>query len=510
VRILTAHDAVQLIPDGATVAISGGGYRVVPEALLEALSQVSRAGTGPTGLTAIAIAWLERARGGRGGDGTGLNLLAVPNLLDRIITSSYSRSRTSEMGAAIRADQLAAFNYPMGTMVQWMRAIAAGRSGLLTTVGLGTFVDPRVEGGVVNARAGKPLNRVVMVKGEEHLYYPALPVQVALVKASAVDPRGNLFFDNEAFDHGVQELAMASRRHRGLVIAQVNRLVEYGELHPRFARVPGPLVDVVVVQPETWEDEQDPLLTGRDYSDLPSPGVGMEPRHAIARTVVELLPKNAMVNLGAGIPMYDVPEAARGLGRDDIYFTVEQGPMDGWPKAGGVSRHPGMIMPQLDVFDFYEGGGPDVSVLAFGEVGRNGDVNVSRFGDMMPGCGDFPNIVHGIKKLFFCGTLTTGGLDETIRQGTVDIRVEGRIDRFVQKVSQVTFNAQRALAAGHEVVVVTDRCILELRADGFEVVRIFPGVDLDLDVLAHIPFPVRTRPGNRADPLPVTEPVHLK
>jgi propionate CoA-transferase len=497
---MTADDAVRLIPDGATVAISGGGYRVVPETLLEALSRSFRIGTGPTGLTAVAIAWLERARGGRGGNGTGLNLLAVPGLLDRIISSSYSRSRTSEMSAAIRADQIAAFNYPMGTMVQWMRAIAAGRSGLLTTVGLGTFVDPRVEGGVVNARAGKPLNRVVTVAGEEHLYYPALPLHVALVKASAVDPRGNLFFDDEAFDHGVQDMAMATRRYRGLVIAQVNRLVEYGELHPRFARIPGPLVDVVVVQPEVWEDEQDPALTGRDYSPLPSPSSVMEPRDAIARTVVELLPKNAMVNLGAGIPMYDVPEAARGLGRDDIYFTVEQGPMDGWPKAGGVSRHPGVIMPQLDVFDFYEGGGPDVSVLAFGEVGRNGDVNVSRFGDLMPGCGGFPNIVHGVKKLFFCGTLTTGGLDETIRQGSVDIRVEGRIDRFVQTVSQVTFNAQRALAADHEITVITDRCILELRADGFEVVKIFPGVDLDVDVLAHIPFPVRS--GS------VTEPVH--
>ena len=165
-RILTAVEAVQLIPDGATVAISGGGYRVVPEALLEELSRSARAGTGPTGLTAIAIAWLERAHGGRGGDGTGLNLLAVPGLLDRIITSSYSRSRTSEMGAAIRTDQLAAFNYPMGTMVQWMRAIGAGRRGLLTTVGLGTFVDPGIEGGRVNSRAEKPLNRVVTVEGK--------------------------------------------------------------------------------------------------------------------------------------------------------------------------------------------------------------------------------------------------------------------------------------------------------------------------------------------------------
>ena len=265
-----------------------------------------------------------------------------------------------------------------------------------------------------------------------------------------------------------------------------------------------PRVDVLVVHPQTWEDEQDPVLTGHDYSAMPPPGSRNEARDAIARIAVGLLPHNAMVNLGAGIPMYDVPEAARRAGREDIYFTVEQGPMGGWPKAGGVSRQPGMIMPQLDVFDFYEGGGPDVSILSFGQVDRFGDVNVSRFADLMPGCGGFPNIVHGVRKLFFCGTLTTGGLDETVGNGTLALHREGRIDRFVDTVEQVTFNARRALAAGHEVTFVTDRGVLRLDDEGFELAMIAPGVDLERDLLAHLPFPVRV-----TSSLPVLDPAHF-
>jgi acyl CoA:acetate/3-ketoacid CoA transferase len=189
-----------------------------------------------------------------------------------------------------------------------------------------------------------------------------------------------------------------------------------------------------------------------------------------------------------------VPEAARRAGRDDLYFTIEHGAMGGWPQVGGVSRNPEGILGQLEVFQYYEGGGPDVSVLSFGQIDRHGNVNVSRFGSMMPGCGGFTNIVHGVRRLIFCGTLTTGGAVSQVGDGRLDIVSEGSIARFVDEVEQITFNAARALDAGHEITVVTDRGIFEVTTSGFELVRVAPGVELRRDVLDRIAFEVRVSP----------------
>jgi acyl CoA:acetate/3-ketoacid CoA transferase len=216
----------------------------------------------------------------------------------------------------------------------------------------------------------------------------------------------------------------------------------------------------------------------------------MRPRDVIATVAVERLPPDAVVNVGAGIPMYDVPEAARRIGRDDLYFTVEQGPMGGWPQVGGVSRNPEAVLGQLEVFDFYEGGGPDVSILSFGEIDAMGNVNVSRFGAMMPGCGGFINIAHGVRKLIFCGTLTTGGLDLRLEHGRLVIAQEGRLKRFVDKVQQVTFNGQQALEAGHTIDVVTERARFRVTKAGYELDAVAPGIDIRQDILAQIPFPV--------------------
>lgn len=186
--------------------------------------------------------------------------------------------------------------------------------------------------------------------------------------------------------------------------------------------------------------------------------------------------------------MYDVPEAARAAGRSDLYFTVEQGPMGGWPKAGGVSRQPDAIWPQLDVFDFYEGGGPDVSILSFGQVDAAGNVNVSKFGGMMPGCGGFTNIVHGVKNLIFCGTLTTGGLEEKVTQHGLEIVTEGRVKKFVNTVEQITMNAHHTLAGGARISFVTDRGVFSLSPKGLTLTHIVPGVDLERDIAPHVEF----------------------
>jgi propionate CoA-transferase len=288
---------------------------------------------------------------------------------------------------------------------------------------------------------------------------------------------------------------MAAHASRGLVIAEVDRTISRGDLPARLARIPGAMVDVVVLSDEEpWEDEQAPVLLGVSPVELPPPSTVIRPRDVIAATVVDTLPVGAVVNLGAGIPMYDVPEAARRAGRDDLYFTVEQGPMGGWPQVGGVSRNPEAILGQLEVFDFYEGGGPDVSVLSFGEIDALGNVNVSRFANMMTGCGGFTNIAHGVRRLVFCGTLTTGGLDLQVGSDGIRLVREGRIRRFVDRVEQITFNAAQALRKGHAIEVVTDRARFSVTRQGYVLQALAPGIDLQRDVLGQIPFPVQVGP----------------
>jgi len=491
VKVLDAAAAAALIPAGATIAVSGGGYRAEAESVIKAVADRYVKERQPAGVTLVAVAMVERSRGGVGGAGTGLNRISQEGLVTRLIAGSFSRAPDREINHLIRSNKAAAYNLPMGTIVQLLRAIAAGRNGLVTPVGIGTFVDPRSEGGRANAAADKPLSQIIDVVGEEMLFYPRFDVNVGLIKASAADERGNLYMDREAFDHGLIDVAMAARSCRGTVIAEVNRMVKRGELPARMVRVPGGMVDVVVVASEPpFEDEQAPVLIGDSIVDLPPPSQDMRIRDLISTLALEQLPHGAFVNLGAGIPMYDVPEAARRNGRDDLYFTVEQGPMGGWPQVGGVSRNPEAIMGQLEVFDFYEGGGPDVSILSFGEIDRTGSVNVSRFGTMMPGCGGFPNIGHGLRHLVLCGTLTAGGLKQKMSAGRLEIVQEGRIKRFVEKVEQVTFNAPIALSRGHKITVITERGVFSVGKDGYRLEAVAPGIDIARDILKQVEFPI--------------------
>jgi propionate CoA-transferase len=495
---VSAAEAAARIHDEATVVLSGNTYRLEAESVLAALESRFLAEGHPRGLQVIYPIMSERARAGSGGKGTGVNRLARPGMMRRVIGGSYSRDAEKELNALVTRNEVEAYNLPMGTIFAWIRAIAAGSPGLVTPVGIDTFVDPRREGGRLNARTREPLAQVVTLGGEESLFYPREPIHVALVKGTTADEQGNVSLERNPFTLGVLYLAMAARNSGGTVIAEVTRTAAAGSLHPRAVVIPAPLVDYVVVASEEYEDEHDPTMSGEIRVPVRPARLPLDEKVVIARRAVKEFRPGNVVNLGAGIPMYVVPHVAalRGVAQQ-ITFTIEQGPIGGLPAVGGVAVGPEAIIDSLQVFDWYDGGGIDVACLSFGEVDRFGNVNVARFGGMMPGSGGFINIVHAARKIVFCGTLTAKGLRTSV--GPIGLRIEreGQLRRFVEDVELITFNGEAAVKKGQEALYVTERAVFRRERDGMVLIEVAPGLDVRKDVLAHVEFPVRMSPDLR-------------
>jgi propionate CoA-transferase len=495
---VSAAEAAEQVRDEATVALSGNTYRLVAESVLTALEARFVAEGRPRHLQVVYPIMAERARAGSGGQGTGVNRLAKPGLMRRVVAGSFSRDAGKELNTLVTQDAVEAYNLPMGTIFAWIRATAAGSPGLVTPVGIDTFVDPRREGGRMNAATHTPLAQLVTLGGEEALFYPRQPIDVAIVKGTTADEHGNISLERDPFTLGVFYMAMAARNSGGTVIAEVTRTAAAGSLHPRAVVIPAPLVDYVVVACEEFEDEHDPTMSGEVRVPLRPTRPTLDEKVVIARRAVREFRPGNVVNLGAGIPMYVVPHVAaqRGVAQR-ITFTIEQGPIGGLPEVGGVAVGPSAIIDSLQVFDWYDGGGIDVACLAFGEVDRFGNVNVARFGGMMPGSGGFINIVHAARKVVFCGTLTAKGLRASVSAAGLRIEREGQIRRFVTDVELITFNGEAAVKKGQEVLYVTERAVLRRERDGLVVTEVAPGVDVRNDVLAHVEFPVRVSPDLR-------------
>lgn len=492
---VTAAAAAALVGDGSTVVLSGNTYRLVAEAVLAALEERFLARGRPRDLQVIYPIMAERARAGSGGRGTGVNRLARPGLMRRVVGGSFSRDAGKELNTLIAGDQVEAYNLPMGTIFTWLRAIATGAPGLVTPVGLHTFVDPRREGARMNARAKTPLAQVLTLGGEEVLFYPRERVDVALVKGTTADESGNISLERDPFTLGVFYLSAAAKNSGGRVIAEVTRVVADGTLHPRQVVIPATLVDYVVVSPEEFEDEHDPSMSGEIRVPLGVKPLPLDERVIIARRAIREMPPGSVVNLGAGIPMYVVPHVAFAADvARRLTFTIEQGPIGGLPGVGGIAVNPTAIIDSLQVFDWYDGGGIDVACLSFGEVDRFGNVNVARFGGMMPGTGGFINIVHAARKVVFCGTLTAKGLRTSAGPSGLRIEQEGELRRFVKDVELVTFNAEVACRKGQEAIYVTERAVFRRDRDGMVLTEVAPGIDVEKDVLAQVEFPVRVSP----------------
>jgi acyl CoA:acetate/3-ketoacid CoA transferase len=501
--ILTAEEAARLIPTGATITISSSAAQLVPDKVLAGIETRFQATGEPRGLTVV----FPLAVGDSFGT-VGLDHLAHPGLIKRLIGGSYVNGPAStpapKIYAMILNDQVEAYNFPLGPLLHLHRDIAGRKPGVITKIGLGTFVDPRDHGGRMNTVTPPDLVEVVQLLGEEWLLYRAFPVHVAVIRGTTADTHGNLTLEHEGTFMGILPQAMAAHNSGGKVVAQVKRVVAAGTLAPQMVKVPGILVDAIVVDPEQRQNTgiaYDPAISGEiRTAQLPIEPAPFGPEKIIARRALCQIHPGDTVNLGFGISSL-VPTIAYEEGvYEKLSFTVEQGSIGGLPLTGfafGASHNPEAIVDSAAQFDLIDGGGISVGCLAFAEVDGSGNANVSRLAaqpHVLAGAGGFIDLSQGLRKILFCGTLTAGGLDVRAENGRLRIVQDGRFQKFVAQTQHVTFSGRRAAEAGQEIWYVTERCVFQLTKDGLVLVEVAPGVDMERDIRSRVGFPLRVAP----------------
>jgi propionate CoA-transferase len=485
-KVITARKAAALVEDGWTVSTSGFVGAGHPEALTDAIEQRFIAEQKPRDLTLIYAA----GQGDRKTRGAGH--FGHAGLVKRVIGGHWRAA--PRLGALAMANEVEAYNFPQGVIAQLYRAIAGHKPGVITTIGLHTFIDPRQDGGRLNARTTENLVELITLRGREYLFYPSLPIHCALLRGTSADPDGNIGTEEEAFHQDLLALAQAARNSGGIVIVQVKRLVPAHSINPNLVRVPGILVDYVVVaeRPEehwqTFAEAYNPAYTGAvrepEHEFVPPP---FDLRKIIQRRAFFELARldHPIVNVGTGMPA-GVGQIAREEGFTAFTMTVESGPIGGTPAqhlSFGAATNPDAIVDHAAQFDFYDGGGLDISFLGLAELDGQGNVNVSRFGRHLAGVGGFVNITQTAKHLVFMGALTTVGLEIASGDGRMRIVREGAIKKVVPTVGHLSFNGPYVASLGIEVRYVTERAVFELRDGRLTLTEIAPGVDLRRDVL---------------------------
>jgi propionate CoA-transferase len=494
-KVISASEAASLIQPGDSILVSGsGGGHCVPEAVLEAIEARFLETGAPRDLCLIhAVGIGDRKL-------KGAARFRHPGMLKRSITGALVDS--PPLIELAQKDLIESYTLPQGVIAQMTREIAAGRPGVITKTGLHTFVDPRQRGARQSASAREDLVELLEIGGEEWLRFKPFPLDVVLLRGTTADEDGNITMEQEAVPGEMLSSAQAGRRLGAVVVVQVKRLARRGTLPQRAVKIPGILVDHVVVdenQRQTYWSDYNPSYSGEMR--IPLEGLRRLPfteRKIVARRAAMEIRPGAVCNLGAGISTGVSAVAAEEGFLDEVVLTNEQGFVGGAPLTGpdsGAAQNYDAMVDQPYQFDFYDGGGLDIAFLSFAEVDGEGHVNVSRFGDTIVGIGGFVNISQNACKVVFSGTFTAGGLQIATTDGQLRILQEGRSRKFVRAVEQICYNGRFAREQGREAVFVTERAVFRVGASGLELCEVAPGIDIERDIVAHMDF----RPAIAAD-----------
>ncbi len=487
-KIISAEKAVRLIKDEDFVAIQGSGGGVgEPTLILNRLGAKFRKEGSPRSLT------LCHATGLGDKNEIGTDYLALKGLVKRDIAGHLGMA--PKMAKMILDNEIEAYNFPQGVISHMYAAVAGKKPGVITKVGLCTYVDPRLEGGKMNSITKEDLVKIIQIDNQEWLFFPLFHIDVALVRGTTADTKGNITFEEEgAFLEGIS-IAQAAKNCGGIVIAQVKYLAKEGTLSAQSVKIPGIYVDFIVVdanQKQTCLDFYNPAFSGQVKIPLDRiQPIPLDIKKVIAKRAYGEIFNGAIVNLGVGIPSGIAAVAIEEGGVDDFTLTIEQGSIGGIPAGGvifGVSYNPTAIIEEDAQFSFYDGGGLDLGFLGMAEADREGNVNSSKVGNMLSGCGGFINISQNTKKVVFCGTFTAKGLECRVAEGQLKILSEGAKKKFVKHVKQVTFSGKYSQSNNQQVLYITERAVFSLEQNGVKLIEIAPGIDLEKDIISQMDF----------------------
>lgn len=487
-KFLSPDEMAELIKDRSTVWLSGcGGGINDPDIFLSAIEKRFINTHKPCNLTLYHSAGIGNKKGG------GVDRFAHPGLVCKVVGSHWTWSRQLQKMA--KDNEVEAYVMPQGVMTQLTREIAAHRVGLITKVGLGTFIDPRNERGAINEISKDSVAEVVELSGDEYLLYKSFPIDVSIIRGAKADCDGNISLIGEGLISEALSQAQAAYNSGGIVLCQVKEKIE-GRLKPYEITIPSKLITAVCVCPEqtfSYSIEFDDRLTGADSDIKPINELldDNEAKNIIAKEVLSFLNNGDVVNLGFGLPSIVGSFARADSNLSDITFTLEQGIIGGVPLTGanfGVAYYPEAFVPEPNQFDWYDGGAIDTAVLSFAQFDQQGNVNVSKINGYCNGVGGFINIAQGAKKVVFVGTFTTSGLVVSKNNDSVDIIQEGRIKKLVKEVDQISFSGMNAVKEGKQVFFVTERASFELTLEGIRLIKVMNGIDLNDNILSNMDF----------------------